>query len=177
MLDCEIFLILRVTNVIGNLSYDEQCFCIEVRMPDNGVVHAMTTEGLSAEIKEIAAALKRVEQRLQKEPAPDQIALNEFRQTVDNVRLTAWSVSELINAERVKKDPNTVLAFLSAERLRRFDQLVKNLCSDIERQVITVQTHGMHSLTESVNKLQQRLIQCTNPRVRFTGKMNAPPLP
>jgi hypothetical protein len=56
---------------------------------------------------------------------------------VDNVRLTAWSVSELVNAERIKKNPDTVLAFLSAERLRRFDQLVKNLCGDIERGSIT----------------------------------------
>jgi Mg2+ and Co2+ transporter CorA len=119
----------------------------------------MMTDSFSEEIKRLAAELRRIEQRLREEPPPDQTTLNEFRQSVDNVRLTAWSVSELINAERVKKDPNTVLAFLSAERLRRFDQLVRNLCSDIERQALTLETNGMQTLKQSVNMLQQKLVQ------------------
>jgi hypothetical protein len=121
----------------------------------------MTMDNLSDELKHLAAALRRIEHRLREERAPDQSTLNEFRQAVDNVRLTAWSVSELINAERVKKNPNTVLAFLSAERIRRFDQLVKNLCGDIERQALTSETQGMPTLIESVDILQQRLIQCS----------------
>ena len=84
-------------------------------------------ENLTLDIKQLASELKRVEHRLKSEAAPDPVALNEFRHAVDNVRLTAWSVSELLNAERIKKNPETVAAFLSAERLRRFDQLVKNL--------------------------------------------------
>lgn len=112
---------------------------------------------LTLEIKHLSVELRRLEQRLKSEAAPDPVALNDFRHAVDNLRLTAWSVSELIDAERIKKDPNTVMAFLSAERLRRFQQLVKNLCSDIERGLITVQSAGMQSLSESVNTLQQHL--------------------
>ena len=119
-----------------------------------------TRESLTFEIKQLSAELKRMEQQLQMGPAPDAVALNEFRQAVDNVRLTAWSVSELINAERIKKDPDKVLAFLYAERLRRFEQLVRNLCSDIERRVLTFHTNGMPTLVDSVNLLQQRLLQC-----------------
>lgn len=104
-----------------------------------------------------SAELRRLEQRLKSDAAPDVVALNEFRHALDNTRLTAWGVSELINAEHIKKDPNTVVAFLSAERLRRFQQLVKNLCSDIERGLITVESAGMQSLAESVNTLQQHL--------------------
>lgn len=114
-------------------------------------------DNLTLALHRASAELRRLEQRLKTEAAPDIVALNEFRHTVDNLRLTAWSVSELINAERIKKDPNTVIAFLSAERLRRFQQLVKNLCSDIERGLITVQSAGMQSLSESVNTLQQHL--------------------
>ena len=112
---------------------------------------------LTLEIKHLSVELRRLEQRLKSEPAPDLVALNDFRHAVDNLRLTAWSVSELIDAARIKKDPNTVMAFLSAERLRRFQQLVKNLCSDIERGLITVQSAGMQSFSESVNTLQQHL--------------------
>ncbi len=121
-------------------------------------------ENLTLEIEQLASELKRVEQRLKSEAAPDPMALNGFRHAVDNVRLTAWSVSELINAEHTKKNPETVMAFLAAERLRRFDQMVRNLCADIERRMVTFQTNGMHSLIDSVNMLQQRLTQRFNDR-------------
>jgi hypothetical protein len=114
-------------------------------------------ENLTLEIKQLTAELKRVEHRLKSEAAPDAVTLNEFRHAVDNVRLTAWSVSELINAEHTKKNPETVMAFLAAERLRRFDQMVRNLCADIERRLVTFQTNGMHSLIDSVNMLQRSL--------------------
>jgi len=114
-------------------------------------------EKLTLEIKQLTSELKRVELRLKSEAAPDAVALNEFRHAVDNVRLTAWSVSELINAEHTKKNPETVMAFLAAERLRRFDQMVKNLCADIERRAITLQTNGMESLLDSVETLHIRL--------------------
>ena len=125
-----------------------------------------TPEDLSAEIKHFSAELRRLEQRLKSEPTPDALALNELRHAVDNVRLTAWSVSELINAEQIKKDPDTVMAFLSAERLRRFDQLVKSLCSDIGRGLITVRTDGIGSLQGSVNCLQQRLAEAIKKRAQ-----------
>jgi hypothetical protein len=61
------------------------------------------------------------------------------------------------SARHTKKNPDTVLAFLAAERLRRFDQIVRNLCADIDRQVITFQTNGMESLLDSVQTLHVRL--------------------
>ena len=128
------------------------------------------TEDLSSELQQCASELKRLEQRLKSERPPDPVVLNEFRHIVDNVRLTAWSVSELLNAERIKHNPDTVLAFLSAERLRRFDQLVKNLCGDIERGLITVQTNGLQSLWDSVSNLQQRIAQLAKHRMAFKVK-------
>lgn len=116
-------------------------------------------EDLTLEIKQLTSELKRVEHRLKAEAAPDPVALNGFRHAVDNARLTAWNVSELINAEHTRKNPETVMAFLAAERLRRFDQMVRNLCADIERRMLTPQSNGMHSLIDSVNTLQQLLMQ------------------
>src|SRR6476659_3369433 len=125
---------------------------------------SMTRETLSADLRQSSSELRRLEKRLQSEAAPDSVALHEFRQAVDNVRLTAWSVSELINAEHTKKNPDTVLAFLAAERLRRFDQMVRNLCADIERRIITIQTNGIDSLRDSVETLDIRLRQCFSGR-------------
>jgi DNA-binding transcriptional regulator YbjK len=117
-------------------------------------------ESLTLEIKHVSEQLRRLEQRLKSEAAPDPVALNEFRQTVDNVRLTAWSTSELMNAKYANKNPDTVMAFLAAERLRRFDQMVRSLCGDIERRAITFQTNGMESLLCSLETLQGRVRQC-----------------
>lgn len=119
-----------------------------------------TLENLSSDLRHFSSELRRIEKRLQSDAAPDSVALHEFRQAVDNVRLSAWSVSELIDAQHTKKNPDTVLAFLAAERLRRFDQMVRNLCGDIERQVITSETNGMESLLGSVEKLHKRLARC-----------------
>lgn len=117
-------------------------------------------ENLSRELKHLSDALKRLDNRLQAEAAPDSVLLNEFRQSLDNLRLTVWSVTETINARRIKEEPDHVLAFLSAERLRRADQMIRNLCGDIERRVITERNYGMNSLFDSVNVLQQRLARC-----------------
>ncbi|HWG50191.1 MAG TPA: hypothetical protein VN669_10880 [Candidatus Acidoferrales bacterium] len=123
-----------------------------------------SSEPVALELKDLSAQLKRIEQRLKTEQAPDSVALNEFRQSVDNVRLTAWSVSELINAQRAGNQHDSVVAFLSAERVRRLDQLTRNLCGDLERRVITAQSYGIQSLFDSINTLQQRLKQCLTQR-------------
>lgn len=127
-----------------------------------------TPKDLSTEVRQFSAELKRLEERLKSEPPPDPAALSEFRHRVDNVRLTAWSASELIHAEGAKKGPDSVLAFLTAERLRRFEQLVKSLCGDMERGLITVRTEGIQELFESVNDLQQRLVSTINRRTQGT---------
>jgi len=133
-------------------------------MPHNEV-HGMsrTPENLSSEIRRFAVELRHLEQRLDCEPAPEMTALSELRQAVDNIRLKAWTVSELINARYTKKDPDGVVAFLAAERLRRLDHLVKTLCEDIARGALTFETSGMHSLLESLETLQEL---ADNPRLR-----------
>jgi len=115
---------------------------------------------LSSEIKRLSSELRHLERRLQSEPAPDPAALAEFRHAVDGVRLAAWSVSELVNARQTEKDPDTPLAFLATERLRRFEQLTGSICGDIERRVITFKTSGMTKLLHSVNLLHDLLHQC-----------------
>jgi hypothetical protein len=123
----------------------------------------MTTVDLSSELRQLSLALRQLEKRLQSRAAPDSVVLNEFRQTIDNVRL-AWSISELINAQHIRKNQDTVLAFLAAERLRPFDQMVRTLCADMENRIITGQTNGVESVLDSVETLHTRLRQCCSER-------------
>src|SRR5260370_42470027 len=118
-----------------------------------------TPESISSELKRLASDLRQLEQRLPSENAPDLAILNEFRQAVDNVRLTAWTVSELINAKQTRRDPGAVLSFVAAERLRRFDQLVISLAEDIDRRFITLESNGIEPLLGSIEMLQRRLKQ------------------
>ena len=114
---------------------------------------------LSSDTKRLTSELKRLVQRFQLEPAPDPVTLQEFRHVVDNVRLAAWNVSELIYARQGEKASDTMVGFLAGERLRRFDQLAKNICADIERRAISFKTSGMTSLFHSVTTLHDLLKQ------------------
>jgi hypothetical protein len=95
---------------------------------------------------------------------PEGPALREFRQALDNVRMTAWTVNELMDARDLKKDPHTVLSFLTAERLRRFGQMVEDLCADIEQDEVTAETRGIRPLFNAIRKLQERLNSLVNRR-------------
>jgi hypothetical protein len=120
---------------------------------------AIAPSTLSSEIKRLSSELRDLEKRLQSESTPDPTALAEFRHAVDGVRLAAWSVSELINTRHGDKDSDSVLSFLAAERLRRFEQLVRSIRGDIERRVITFKTRGMTTLFHSVTVLHDLLNQ------------------
>lgn len=112
---------------------------------------------LSSKLRQLASELRSVESQLQTADAPDPEPLQEFRQALDNTRLTAWSVNEAMNARYRDAGADSILTFLAAERLRRLDQMVRNMCADVDRQAVTMQTTGMKSLFDSVNALSARL--------------------
>jgi len=94
--------------------------------------------------------------------------LQEFRQVLDNARMTAWTVSELLNAVESQRDPAKVLSFVAAERLRRSNQMLKDLCTDIDEHGVTWQTSGIQGLFETVNTLQLQLSKLISEhRARF----------
>jgi hypothetical protein len=121
---------------------------------------AMTepTDGLNLTIKQLASELRLLEKRLRVEPDPSAEALTELRHALDDARLTAWSVSTLITAGRPGQVRNAALAFVAAERIRRAEQLVKNICADIAGRAITLQKNQMDSLLNSVNSLREVLM-------------------
>src|SRR5947209_16164953 len=111
----------------------------------------------SERLRSISGELREIDLALKSGMAPDVVHLQEFRQVLDNARMTAWTVSELLNAVESQKDPAKVLSFLAAERLRRSNQMLKDLSSDIDEQELTWQTFGIHALFETVSTLQLQL--------------------
>lgn len=116
-------------------------------------MRAMISKNLSLDIKEVASELTRLEQRLRLEPDPDAAALHELRHAVDTTRLTAWSVSELI---RSGKSRQAAMVFVAAERRRRLQQMIKDICRDLEASPLKPDERG--SLLETVNSLRDVLI-------------------
>jgi hypothetical protein len=103
--------------------------------------------------------LRSLELELKSGQAPDKLQLQEFRHVLDNARLTAWTVSELLNARERQQNVEKVLSFVVAERLRRATQMLKELGADIEREGLTWQTNGVQNLFETVKLLQVHLLK------------------
>ena len=113
---------------------------------------------LSARIRAITAELRDLEKSMKVErDAGNGPMLFEFRTALDNARMTAWVMSELANVHQTRIDPHAISAYLTSERIRRFGQLVKDLCVDLDSGQITAQTTGITQLQDALNQLELRL--------------------
>ena len=112
---------------------------------------------LSYRLINLTLELRSLDADLKSQQVPHPPQLREFRQALDNVRTTAWTVNELIDARSAGKDPSVVRSFLTAERLRRFSQMVKDLCQDIEEEGTGWHAQGVQDLSDSLGVLQEKL--------------------
>ncbi|HEY6308366.1 MAG TPA: hypothetical protein VI488_18120 [Candidatus Angelobacter sp.] len=111
----------------------------------------------SARLRSLTSRLRILDRDLRSNPTLNGAALREFRQAVDHVRMTAWTVSELLNARESQKNPHGVISFLTAERLRRFSQMVRDLCEDVEHDGLNWPVQEVQKVQESLNLLRDRL--------------------
>ena len=111
----------------------------------------------SARLLHLIDELKFADEHLKTGSAIAGSALRELRQALDNLRLTAWTLSELQNAREANKDTTAMIAFLTAERLRRLRSMLDALCSDLEREGGTWPSTSIHDRQESVSSLRERL--------------------
>jgi len=112
-------------------------------------------EDVSSRLRNLASELRAIDRELKAEEiTAEKAALQDFRQILDNVRLTAWTVHELMNARETGEDPEPLLSFLAAERMRRLSYMIRDLCADMDNQVFTSQSSGIQALSDSVLGLQ-----------------------
>jgi hypothetical protein len=127
------------------------CLLTEVRKMNN------SHPDLSARLRALAAELRSLDLELKSEQAPDSMLLQDFRAAMDDVRLTAWTVSEIMNVRASGRDPEPVLSFLAAERMRRLARMMKDVSVDLDASALTWNSSGVQPLSESVTALQSRL--------------------
>jgi hypothetical protein len=111
----------------------------------------------TSKLRDLAVQLASLDRELKSNPFLDESTLREFRWALDNVRMTAWTVSELLNAERSRKNSQAAISFLTGERLRRFSQMVRNLSDDFEQSGTSWPAEAMRDLANSFILLCERL--------------------
>jgi hypothetical protein len=112
---------------------------------------------IASRLRMLSAELRGLERDLKSGSISDAAALHDFRQAIDEIRMTAWTVGELHNAQPGRKE--LMASFLAAERIRRFAQMMRDLTLDLEHEQVTWETGGIQTLFDSVTLLQSRLDQ------------------
>ena len=121
------------------------------------LMRAFFARSITAELRNLTNKLRSLDRALKSNPSLEPPALREFRLALDNVRLTAWTVSELHNARESRKNPQVVISFLTAERVRRFGQIARDLCNDLEQESGAWSAQAVYDLKNSLNLLRERL--------------------
>jgi hypothetical protein len=110
----------------------------------------------TARLQRISAELRSLESVLLTANS-DHRVLREFRDAVDQVRLTAWSVQKWQELESEHRDPYAVLPQLVNERIRRATQLTDDVTQDLDAEELSEDTTGLEALAGAVDRLHERL--------------------
>ncbi len=117
----------------------------------------LLARSINANLRSLTSRLRTIDSNLKSSSSLSGAALREFRWALDRVRLTAWTVSELLNARQSQKNPQAVISFLTAERLRRFSQMTRNLSDDFEQNGTSWPAEAVRDLANSLNLLREQL--------------------
>ena len=138
---------------------------VGTRLPKDGgppkvavelLLRSDTFWGLNFQLRRTSAELVRIEQEI-KAGGIDTRILEEFRDSVDYVRKTAWAVQEWQERQLQKRDPQTVLPLITSERIRRATQLSLAITSDLAAHQVTRETTGVRELFQAVESLYPRV--------------------
>lgn len=110
---------------------------------------------LASRLRTLTAELRLLERDLKSGTISDVAALQDFRNALDEIRMTSWTASELHNAQPGRKE--LLASFLAAERIRRFAQMIRDLSLDLDQEDVRWETGGIQTLFDSVTQLQSRL--------------------
>jgi hypothetical protein len=111
----------------------------------------------SSKLRNLTAELRLLDRDFKSNPTLEGAALREFRQAVDNIRMTAWTAHEVLNAQESQKNPQAVLSFLTAERLRRLRQVLQDLTGELDLDDSSWPTQAVNDLENSIRLLSARL--------------------
>ena len=154
---------LELTNLLSGET--ARARVVGTRLPKDGGVPKVAVEllprsetfwGLNFQLRKASAELVRIEQEMKAGGIEPRI-LEEFRDSVDYVRKTAWAVQEWQERQLQKRDPQTVLPLITSERIRRATQLSLAISTDLAAHEVTRETTGIRELYQAVESLYPRV--------------------
>ena len=110
---------------------------------------------IDSRLRGLTEELRVMERDLKAGNISDFSALQDFRHALDELRMTAWTASEIYNAQPARKE--LLASFLAAERIRRFAQMLRDISTNLDQQEVSWESGGVQTLFDSVNALQTRL--------------------
>lgn len=111
---------------------------------------------LSAHLQKLSTELRVIEEFI-KAGEVDPRVLHEFRDAVDQIRVTAWVVQQWAELQARQEDAYAVLPFITKERMRRMAKLSDDLALDIDATEIETGNEGLEALRLSIERLHLRL--------------------
>jgi hypothetical protein len=120
------------------------------------LIPSETFWGVNFRLKKTSAELVKLHHAMQSGTLDPRI-LREFRDAVDYVRKTAWAAEEWQERQLQKRDPQTVLPLITAERVRRATQLSDAIFADLAAHEVSSETAGMAELFQALERLHQNL--------------------
>jgi len=111
---------------------------------------------LTARLQLATGNLSEIEQ-LVKSGDVDPRVLEEFRNSVDLIRGTAWAVQQWIGLKEQSADPYSLIPALAAQRVKRMTQLARDLSMDLESVEVDLTTPGLKELFDAVSRLKECL--------------------
>lgn len=130
-----------------------------------GVAHGIVVElinpsesfwGVNLQVKKTSIELHKLEKSLQSEGI-DLRLLNEFRDTVETIRITAVAVQQLRELQLKGRDQKEIVSLLVADRIRRATNLCHELVADLDARKVPRETNEVEELYDSFERVCDRL--------------------
>jgi hypothetical protein len=128
----------------------------DLRVAVELLVPSETFWGLNFQLRKTSDELVKIGQAIRSGGVDSRI-LEEFRDSVDYVRKTAWAVQEWQERQLQKHNTKTVLPLITSVRIRRATQMSKAITSDLSSHEVTRETPGMHEFFRTIESLYQRV--------------------
>lgn len=124
-----------------------------VAVPDGGEA---ASAALSERLQKLSTELRELEDVIKSGEVEPRV-LREFRDSVDQVRVTAWAVQQWTELQAQKGDAYSVLPLITKERIRRMAKLAEECALDIDATEIEPGTEGIEPLHAAIERLYSRL--------------------
>ncbi|HXE75094.1 MAG TPA: hypothetical protein VNN18_05605 [Candidatus Xenobia bacterium] len=108
---------------------------------------------LLEQVHRLKAELEEVEARLRRNDIPIPV-LEDFKSAIDHIRLTLWGILQASGSGRYEAAA-TIIRF----RMRRVEDICRQIVSSIDAQEITVESPELKKLHETLNATVSRINQ------------------